>query len=56
MWNIHVQTYGKKDAEDDKTDRCSEPESPFFFTQQIHLSRIFLGVFSHNGEAFSLEC
>jgi hypothetical protein len=47
MWDVHIQTYGKNDAEDGKADRCPEPESPSFFTQQIYLSSIFLRVFSH---------
>ena len=47
MWDIQIQTYCKKEAEDGKANRCSKPESPSFFTQQIYLSSIFPGVFGH---------
>ncbi len=47
MWNVQIQTYCKKGAEDGKADRCANPESPSLFTQQVYLSHIFHGVFGH---------
>ena len=44
MWDVQIQTYCKKEAEDGKANRCSEPESPSLFTQQIYFSSIFQGV------------
>ncbi len=47
MWNVQIETYYKKEAEDGKADRCPEPETPSLFTQQTYLSSIFLRLFSH---------
>ena len=47
MWDVQIQTDYKKEAEDDKANRCSKPESPSFFTQRIYLSSIFQGIINH---------
>ena len=47
MWDIQIETYYKKEGEGGNADRCTKPESPSLFTQQIYLCSIFPGVFIH---------